>query len=141
MNRYKLNPNQLLTLQSLLKLNLKISIVFLLLATALSVTGSQLFFVDDSELYGPMSGNLKIMLVYLCLTVMGVYGLSNFGKHLAILLALGVFLLLMSVSIEFYSEINQVPVDENYRWLFLYCGLSQLLFAGLEMISREWAVN
>lgn len=127
----------LIAVNFLLRINLKASIIYLLIVSAISVTGSQLFFDDYSDLYGPMAGNLKLMLIYLCFTVLAVYGLSNFGEHLALLLALGMFLLLMAAGVEFYSEINQVPVDERYRWLFIYCGLSQLLFAGFGMFSRQ----
>lgn len=120
-----------------LKVNLNASIIFLLIVSILSLADSQLFFSDDSELYGPLAGNFRIMLLYLSLTVMAVYGLSNGGEKVQALLALGIFLLAMAAGLAFYGQINQVPVDEHYFWLFGYCGLSQLGFASMRLYRYQ----
>lgn len=137
MNRHTLQTQLINALSLLLKINVKASMIFLVIASVLTLSGSQLLFTDDSAIYGPLAGNLRLLLVYLTMTVLAVYGLSNYGRQTGLLMALGIFLLLMAGGIEFYSQINDVPVDERYRLLFIYCGLSQLAFAVIELFSHR----
>lgn len=121
----------------LFQINFDASVIFLVIASIMTAAGSPFFFDDDSDLYGPMAGNLRLMLVYLTLMVLAVYSYCRFSTQFQGLLVLGVFLLLLTVSVEFYSTLNQVPVDENYRWLFLYLGLSHLAFGGITVMQQN----
>lgn len=128
-------------LNILLQLNFNASIIFLLIVSAISMTGSSFFFENSAELYGPMAANLPLMLVYLSLTEIAVTSFCRFSGNYQALLALGAFLLLLTVSVEFYGVINQVPVDENYRWLFLYLGLSHLAYGWIQVFNRQTQLN
>lgn len=116
-------------LQLLLAVNFIASLIFLLLISAFTLLGSHLIFEDQTELYGPMASNLRLMLVYLCLTELSVFSFCRFSHAYQGLLLLGIFLVLLAVSIEFYGDINEVPVDEYYRWFFLYLGISHVAYA------------
>ena len=120
------NEKSLNFLKMLCAVNFNASVIFLLIVSAVSALGSTLFFEDQSDLYGPMASNLRLMLVYLCLTELSVCSFCRFKGENRGILMMGVFLLLLLVSIEFYGTINQVPVDEGYRWFFLYLGLSHI---------------
>jgi hypothetical protein len=52
------------------------------------------------------------------------------------MMVMGLFLLLLIISIEFYGVINEVAVDENYRWFFLYLGLSHLAYGALPTVNK-----
>lgn len=118
-------------LKLLLAVNFNAAVIFLLIASLLSALGSTLFFDDQSDLYGPLASNLQLMLVYLSLTELSVYSFCHFNNNFQNLMLLGMFLLLLAVSIEIYSTLNQIPIDENYRWFFLYLGLSHIGYGGL----------
>jgi hypothetical protein len=123
-------------LKLLLAVNFSASLIFLLLVSIISLFGSPLIFEDQNELYGPMAGNLRLMLVYLCLTELAVFSFCRFSDNYRGVLVLGLFLLLLAISIEFYGEINQVPIDENYRWFFMYLGLSHVAYGTLLTVNK-----
>ncbi|MGZ4960270.1 MAG: hypothetical protein ACXV7J_13535 [Methylomonas sp.] len=120
----------------IMAVNFNAAVIFLFIAGVLTAMGNNLLFEDQSELYGPMSNNLRLMLVYLCIVELTVYSYCHFGKNYQALLVLGIFLLLLAVSIEFYGAINEVPVDENYRWFFIYLGLSHMGFSLLIQTNK-----
>lgn len=121
----------------ILAVNFNAAVIFLFIVGILTAMGSNLFFEDRSELYGPMSNNLRLMLVYLCIVEVAVYSYCHFERNYQALLVLGIFLLLLVVSIEFYGAINEVPVDENYRWFFMYLGLSHMGFSLLNQANNS----
>ena len=49
----------------------------------------------------------------------------------------GVFLILMIGSMEFYGEINDVEIDEDFPLFFLYTGLSHILFGVMVGIEKN----
>lgn len=113
----------------LLAVNFSASLIFLLLVSIVTILGGPLIFEEQSDLYGPMASNLRLMLVYLCLTELSVFSFCRFSKDYQGVLLLGLFLVLMAISVEFYGEINEVPVDEYYRWFFLYLGVSHVAYS------------
>lgn len=123
-------------LQLLLQVNFNASVIFVVIASLLSMAGSELFFADNSDLYGPLANNLRLVLFYLCLIQISVYGFYKLNASYAAVIGLGVFLLLLIASLEFYSAINQIEIDQNYQQFFLYSGLSHLLYGGLCVIRR-----
>jgi hypothetical protein len=136
MNNRVVTDKSLNILKLLSAVNFNAAVIFLLIVSVISALGSTLFFEDQSELYGPLASNLRLMLVYLCLTELSVYSFCRFRDNYQGILILGMFLLLLMVSIEFYGVINQVPIDDNYRWLFLYLGLSHICHGTLTSVNK-----
>lgn len=136
MNNSGVNNKGFNVLKLILAVNFNAAVIFSLIVGVLSAMGSTLFFEDQSQLYGPMASNLRLMLIYLCLTELAVYSFCRFGDNYQGLLILGAFLLILVVSIEFYGAINQIPIDDNYPWFFLYLGLSHIGYGALPSVSR-----
>ncbi|MBS3963748.1 MAG: hypothetical protein KGZ80_04480 [Methylomonas sp.] len=118
-------------LQWALQVNFNASVIFMLVASAMSIAGSELFFEDSSDLYGPLANNMRFVLFYLCLTQLAVYGFYVISANHGAALGLGVFFLLLTISLEFYATINQIDIDQNYQKLLVYSGLSHTLYGGL----------
>ena len=127
-------------LQMLLQVNFNASAIFVLIVSVLSLSGSELFFDNSADLYGPLANNLRFVLFYLCLIQVAVYGFYQTSRNYGAVLILGVFLLLLTFSLEFYAVINQIEIDQNYSRLFLYAGLSHSVYGGLA-IFRNKAVS
>lgn len=126
MNIQILRGKPLSALRLICAVNFKASLTFLLLVSVISVLDQPIFFDDYSDLYGPMIGNLRLMLLYLAISDFAVYGYCRFSGNYQAILLLGVFFLTLILAVEFYGVLNQVPIDENYAWFFLYLGLSHL---------------
>lgn len=140
MNTRSLSCTSLNVLQIVLQVNFNASVMLILLASVLSLTGSEFFFENTSDLYGPLANNLRLVLIYLCLVQIAVYGFYQMSSNYAAIVALGAFLLILILSLEYYSSVNQIEIDENYQQVFLYAGLSHLLYGGI-CIFRKKAVN
>lgn len=138
MNDNVMTGKSLGLLRTLCAVNFNAAVVFLFVVSVMSAMGSTFFFEDESELYGPMMGNLRLMLFYLCLTEVAVYSYCRYKDDYKAILVLGLFLLVLIVSVEFYGLINDVPVDDNYGWFFLYLGLSHLLYGGFIQFQKEF---
>jgi len=123
-------------LQLFLQVNFNASVIFLLIASALTVTGSEFFIASDQDLYGPLVNNMRFILFYLCLMQIAVYGMYRAKKSHASVLLLGVFFLLLIGSLEFYCAVNQIEVDGNYQKIFLYVGLSHALYGGMGVVRE-----
>ncbi len=111
-----------------LQVNVHASIIILLIVSILTISGSDLLFTELSELYGPLAGNLRLMLVYLCIVEITVFSYCHFSNNYQGTALLGIFLLLLIPALAFYGRVNQIPIDNNYHWLFLYLGVSHLLY-------------
>ncbi len=126
-----------LAIRVISSLNLQAAIGFLLFGAVLALRGESQFFEYEDDVYGPMMGNLRLMLVYLGVAEIAVYIMCRMrGKYQVMLLVGGFFIILMA-SIDFYGFINQVPVDDHYKFLFLYLGLSHLLYGGVKLHLRR----
>lgn len=136
MNTHSLVKNGLNAVQLVLQVNFNASVIFLLIASILTITGSELFIASDQDLYGPLVNNMRFVLFYLCLMQIAVYGFYRVKKNHAVVLLLGVFFLFLIASLEFYCVINQIEVDGNYQLIFLYAGLSHAFYGGFGVIRR-----
>jgi len=76
------------------------------------------------------------MLIYLTLSQFAAYCFCSYMQNYRLLLPVGLFWLMLMGSLEFYGMINQIPIDEDYNWLFLYLGLSNLLYGGIMVINK-----
>lgn len=115
-------------LRLLLAVNFNAAVIFLLIVSVLSAMGSHMFFEDYGDLYGPMDNNLRLMLIYLSVSELAIYSFCRYSENFSVMVVMGLFLLLCSFGIEVYSDINEVVVDENYFWFFVYLGLSHLCY-------------
>lgn len=131
-----LNSKNLHSLSMLLAVNFNVSVIFLLVVSLISAAGSTLIFDNNSELYGPLAGNLRLMLIYLTLSQFIVYCFCSYSENYRPLVPVGLFWLMLMGSIEFYGVVNQIPIDEDYAWLFLYLGMSNLVYGGIMVIKN-----
>lgn len=141
MNTRVLARSSLNLMQLLLQVNFNASVIFLLLVSALTLSGSELFFENNQDLYGPLANNLRFVLFYLCLMQLAVYGFYHANHSHAAVLGLGIFFLLLIGSLEFYCSVNQIEIDANYQKVFLYTGLSHFLYGGLYVLRLTGKVN
>lgn len=130
MQNLSVKSKTLNVLQLVLQVNFNAAVITLLISGAATILGNPLFFTDNSDLYGPLANNMRLMMFYLCLIQLAVYSFYKLDNRPEALAALGIFLLLLIAALEFYCSINQIEVDDNYRQLLLYSGLSHLLFGG-----------
>jgi hypothetical protein len=124
------NNEILPSLKLLPAINFNAADIFMLLVSLMSATGSTFFFNNNSDLYGPLASNLRLMLIYLTLSQFGVYCFCSFRQNYRLLMPVGLFWLMLMESSEFYGIINQIQIDEDYRWLFLYLSMSNLVYGG-----------
>lgn len=130
MQNLSVKSKTLNALQLVLQVNFNAAVITLLISGGATILGNPLFFTDNSDLYGPLANNMRLMMFYLCLIQLAVYSFYKLDNRPEALAALGIFLLLLIAALEFYCSINQIEVDDNYRQLLLYSGLSHLLFGG-----------
>jgi len=130
-----LNQKTLPLLSLMSAINFNGAVIFLLVVSLFSAAGSSLFFDNNSELYGPLAGNLRLMLIYLTLSQFAGYCFCSYSQNYRPLLPIGLFWLLLMGSIEFYGMVNQIPIDEDYGWLFLYLGLSNWVYGGFMLAN------
>lgn len=141
MNTRILFRSIIIFLQLLLQVNFNASVIFLLIASVLTLTGSEMFFASNQDLYGPLVNNMRFILFYLCLMQVAVYGIYRAKNNYASVLFLGVFFLLLMGSLQFYCLINQIEVDGNYQNIFLYVGLSHVMYGGIMLVRESSKLN
>lgn len=127
---------QLITL--IVSINFNIAVVFLLIASVVSAAGSTAIFDNNVDLYGALASNLRLMLVYLTLSQFSVYCFCSVSQNYRPLMAVGLFWLTLMGAIDFYGMVNQIAIDVNYNWLFLYLGVSNLLYGGLSIVQSRY---
>lgn len=120
----------------LVEANFYIAVLVLVVGSVLSVSAANPIFEFNNELYGPLGNNLRIMMVYLAFSEILFCFVCFVTRSTQYLLVYGLFLALMSGSIEIYSLINDIPVDPNLSIFFLYTGGSQCLFGFFEYLKK-----
>ncbi|WP_333878009.1 hypothetical protein [Methylobacter sp.] len=131
------NHKSLQWLSLLTAINFNAAVIFLLVVSLISAGGSSLFFDNNSELYGPLASNLRLMLIYLTLSQFSAYCFCSYIQNYRLLIGVGLFWVMLMGSIEFYGMVNQIPIDEGYSSLFLYLGLSNLAYGGFMVLNRS----
>lgn len=137
MNTRSTSKISLNLLQLLLQINFNVSVIFVLVVSLMSLAGSDMFFENNSDLYGPLANNLRMVLFYLCFVQLAVYGFYQMSSNYAAVFTLGAFLLILIVSLQFYSIINQIEIDPSYQQIFLYAGLSHVLYGGICVLRKN----
>ena len=127
------------SMKFLLEVNFYISAIVLIAAGMLSASGSYSVFEFNEELYGALDNNLRMIMVYLAATEGVILSYCFFRRIFQVMIPVGFFLILMIGSMEFYSEINSIEIDENFSLFFLYTGLSHILFGVMVGIEKNGA--
>lgn len=130
-------PNTHNIIKLAIQMNCYVSILLLLAVSFLSLSGEYYFFDNLSELYGPLAGNLKLMLLYLCVTEVTVFSYCLASKNYQGIAVMGAFMMLLVPSLQFYGYINQIPIDPQYNWFFLYIGGSHVAFGIWHFLTTE----
>ncbi|MCX7100426.1 MAG: hypothetical protein NTX38_02755 [Methylobacter sp.] len=112
-------------------INFNFAVIFLLIVSVTSATGSTAFFDNNADLYGALASNLRLMLI--------VYCFCSYSQNYRLLIPVGMFWLMLMGSIEFYGMVNQIAIDEDYRWFFLYLGISNLAYGAMFIASSKAA--
>jgi len=121
----------------LLEVNFYISVIVLIVGGISSVSGSYSIFEFNEELYGALDNNLRMIMVYLALTETIILAYCLLRKNFQVMIPVGFFLILMIGSMEFYSDINAIEIDEKFSLFFLYTGLSHILFGVMVSIEKD----
>lgn len=125
------------SIKFLLEVNFYIAVIVLIAGGILSVSGSYSFFEFNEDLYGALDNNLRMIMVYLAITESVILGYCFLRKNFQIMIPVGFFLILMIGSMEFYSEINSIEIDQNFPLFFLYTGISHILFGVMAGIEKN----
>lgn len=112
-------------------INFNLAVMILLAVTLLTAAGNPLFLDNNTDLYGPLAGNLPLMLVYLTLSQFAAYCFCSYSENYRPLLPIGLFWLTLVGAIKIYGAVNEVPIDEDYGYLFIYLGFSNLVYGGM----------
>ena len=139
MNDLKLKSLQ--SIKFLIELNFYFSVIVLVAGSLLSVSGNFFFFEFNEDLYGALDNNLRMMMIYLAVTEVVVFGYCFLTKHFKAMILVGFFLILMIGSLEFYGEVNTVAIDPDFPLFFLYTGISHLLFGVKATIEKNSAIE
>lgn len=120
-----------------LEANYYVSLVVSFSAVVLSFTDNQEFFELNSDLYGPLINNIKIMMLYIVLSEFALFIFCFLKQNYKELTAAGLFLILLIGALEFYGRVNQIPIDQTYHLFFLYTGLSHISYGLLSFLPQK----
>jgi hypothetical protein len=115
------------------KINFYISAIVLVGGCLLSATENHSIFEFNEDLYGAIGNNIRVIMVYLAINELAILLYCFLTKNARIMFAVGLFLILLIGSLEFYAEINAIEFDQNIRLFFLYTGISHLVYGFIEI--------
>lgn len=119
------------SLRLLITANFWLASLMLLISGIVSVSDNYTLFEFNQEIYGELANSLRIMMLYLALTELGILLLCIMLNAFQYYLLAGLFVLLLIPGLEFFSAVNNVVIDPNLALFFLYVGCSHLLFGAL----------
>ena len=115
------------------KINFYISAIVLVGGCLLSATENHSIFEFNEDHYGAIGNNIRVIMVYLAINELAILLYCFLTKNARIMFAVGLFLILLIGSLEFYAEINAIEFDQNLRLFFLYTGISHLVYGFIEI--------
>ena len=121
------------SIRVLFKINFYISAIVLVGGCLLSATENHSIFEFNEDLYGAIGNNIRVIMVYLAINELAILLYCFLTKNARIMFAVGLFLILLIGSLEFYAEINAIEFDQNLRLFFLYTGISHLVYGFIEI--------
>ncbi|WP_374090722.1 hypothetical protein [Methylomicrobium lacus] len=122
------SSTSLTILKKCVEINFYLSIIALIAGGILSFSDNGSIFEFHTDLYGPLANNLRMMLVYLALTEIFLCIGCFFSGNTHYFMLAGFSLLLLTGSLQVYSEINDIEIDPNLSIFLAYAGLSHLAF-------------
>ncbi len=118
------------------EVNFYLSVMALFSGGFLGFWDSVPIFEFNTDLYGPLANNLRMMLIYLALTEVFLCVGCFFSGNTKFFILIGISLVLISGSLKFYSVVNDIAVDPNLSIFFIYTGLSHLVFGLLTYMQK-----
>lgn len=118
-------------LRMIIEINFYASLTLVIVGCGISLSDNYTLFDFNTELYGELGANLRVIMVYLAFTSMIIFGFCYITQQYHYYLLVGIFLLLMEPALVFYGQVNNVEIDPDLDPFFIYTGLSHLLFGFL----------
>lgn len=132
-----LNLKLLNILRMFIELNFYASLTLVIIGCGISFSDNYTLFDFNTELYGELANNLRIIMVYVSFTSIVIFGFCYFTRQYHYYLLVGIFLLLMEPALIFYGQVNNVEIDPDLEPFFIYIGLSHLLFGFLPNLFKS----
>ncbi len=124
-------------LQNLVKVNLYLSAILVIVFTINLMNGNDVLFSNLVEIYGALANNLRFVVLYLALTEVSILMYTEFKKNYHAVKILGCFYILLIGSIDYYININQIHIDQEYGYILLYVGLSHIIYGFIQSFSFD----
>jgi len=124
-------------LKAIITANFYASVLILVIGSGFCISPAYSYFEFNEELFGEMSNNLRLIMLYLGITELIVCAYCFLTQRIQFFIPVGFFLILMIGSIKFYGEVNNVEVDENFPLFFLYTGISHVVFGSMAEIKQR----
>lgn len=121
----------------IIEANFYISLIIFIVGCASSLIDDYTLFEFNTDIYGELANNLRIMMAYLALSEILVFGFCAFTGQYHYFLLVGFFLISVVPGLVFYGVVNNVEIDPDLSVFFLYCGVSQLLRGALSKIKPK----
>lgn len=134
-----LKPFYIRSIKYILDTNFHASAMILVATSLLSVSNIYPVFEFHHELYGPVAMNISMMLVYLAFIQILVWVYYQIDINYSPALLFGFILILLMGGLEYYRNINQIQMDPGISQLFLYVGLSHIIFGVQSIKSMQMA--
>ncbi|MGR9045008.1 MAG: hypothetical protein ACU83N_06920 [Gammaproteobacteria bacterium] len=129
------NPKSLLSVAYAAEANYYLALMISWVIAALTLVDDQNLFGNAYDFNNPLRNNLKLVLVYLALAESSVFVYCTLKRNYTKLILVGLFLLLVIGSLEFYGQVNQLIIDQKLHLFFLYSGLSHIGYGVLATIG------
>ncbi len=115
--------------------NYYISLIITLLLAVLLMSGDDELININPGLYGPLAYNLIIMLVYIFISELCILYYCLIKNNYKAVFIVGLFLLLIIPSLQFYGKINHILIDQNLFYVFIYTGFSHICYGAWSFFS------
>ncbi len=123
-------------LRLLIESNFYFSLVVLIFGAAVSLSDTYTLFEFNADLYGELANNLRIMMIYLALTEVMIFGCCFITKQYQYYMLVVVFLITIIPGLAFYGQVNNVEIDPNLDIFFFYTGVSHVLMGATTKIKN-----
>jgi len=118
-------------------INFFIAVMVLVSGGILSILEGYSFFDFNEDLYGALDNNLRMMMFYIAITEIVILIYCFLNKQFSLLIIVGLFLILIIGSMQFYGEVNTVAIDEKIPFFLFYTGLSHILFGFTQSLIQQ----
>lgn len=130
-----MTTNAMQCIRYVVEANFYFALVILIFGSAVSISDTYSVFEFHADIYGELTNNIRIMMIYLAFTELLIFGYSFITRQTQYYLLVGFFLISMIGSLAFYGQVNNVETDPNLDIFFLYTGVSHLLYGAMTKIK------